>query len=120
MDSITAFCFAQSVDAIDAPNYAAPIIQAMEASLPTFIVFKHFPLLRNLIFSLPPWLAIKASPRTAGLTQLQVLLGKQVQEVTTNPKILKDAPHAIIYHRLLDQKVVPHPMRPACTKKRKR
>src|SRR5204862_2904866 len=53
MDTITAFCFARSVHALDAPNFVAPIIEAMEASLPTFVLFKHFPLFRTTIFSLP-------------------------------------------------------------------
>jgi cytochrome P450 len=102
IDTITAFCFAKSVNAIDEPEFAAPIVVAMDNSLPTFHLFKHFPPFRKTILSLPPWLAIKASPETAGLTHLQVILGKQVQEVMANPDSLKDAPHPIIYHRLLD------------------
>lgn len=102
MDTITGFCFARSVNAIEVPGYNAPIIEAMEAAGPAFITFKHLPLLRKLIFSLPPNIAIKASPETAGLTRLQVILKKQVDEVSANPEILKDAPHPIIYHRLLD------------------
>jgi cytochrome P450 len=102
IDNITAFCFGLSVDAIEAPEFAAPIVEAMDNSLPTFHLFKHIPPFRKLIFSLPPWLAIKASPETAGLTNLQVILGKQVKDVMANPESLKDAEHPTIYHRLLD------------------
>lgn len=102
VDNITNFCFSKSVHAIDEPDFAAPIVEAMDHSLPTFLLFKHFPLFRKTIFSLPPWLAIKASPETAGLTNLQVILGEQVKEVTANPEILKDTPYPTIYHRLLD------------------
>jgi cytochrome P450 len=102
IDTITTFCFAKSVNAMDEPDFAAPIVEAMDHSLPTFHLFKHFPLFRKTIFSLPPWLAIKASPETAGLTHLQVILGKQVKDVIANPDSLKEAPHQIIYHRLLD------------------
>ncbi|KIY03562.1 uncharacterized protein Z520_00253 [Fonsecaea multimorphosa CBS 102226] len=102
MDTITSFCFAKSVNAIDVPGYNAPIIEAMEASGPAFIQFKHLPLFRKFVFSLPPNMAIKASPETAGLTRLQVILRNQVDEVTANPSILEEAPHQIIYHRLLD------------------
>ncbi|KAH7383046.1 putative P450 monooxygenase [Cadophora sp. MPI-SDFR-AT-0126] len=112
VDTIIDFCFAKSVHAMDEPDFKAPIVEAMDASLPTFHLFKHFPLFRKTIFSLPPWLAIKASPETAGLTHLQVILGKQVQEVTTNPASLQDTPHPTIYHRLLDpdsQKGAPIP-----------
>ncbi|OAP63259.1 hypothetical protein AYL99_02486 [Fonsecaea erecta] len=102
MDTITSFCFAKSVNAIDVPGYNAPIIEAMEASGPAFIQFKHLALFRKFVFSLPPNIAIKASPETAGLTRLQVILRNQVDEVTANPGVLKEAPHPIIYHRLLD------------------
>lgn len=97
---------------MDEPDFKAPIVQAMDASLPTFHLFKHFPLFRKTIFSLPPSLAIKASPETAGLTHLQVILGKQVKDVIANPASLQDTQHPTIYHRLLDpesQKGAPVP-----------
>lgn len=102
IDTITAYCFAKSVDAINEPAWQAPIVVAMDNSLPTFHLFKHFPLIRKLIFSLPPWLAIKASPETAGLTHLQVILGEQVRDVSRHPERLASSPHTTIYHRLLD------------------
>jgi cytochrome P450 len=102
IDTITAYCFAKSVDAINEPAWQAPIVVAMDNSLPTFHLFKHFPLFRKLIFSLPPWLAIKASPETAGLTHLQVILGEQVRDVSRHPERLASSPHTTIYHRLLD------------------
>lgn len=102
VDTIVDFCFAQSVNAIDEPDFKAPIVEAMDASLPTFHIFKHFPFFRKIIFSLPPWLAIKASPKTTGLTHLQVILGKQVRDVTSDPASLQDTPHPTIYHRLLN------------------
>src|SRR5882757_6264779 len=86
IDTITNFCFSKSVYALDEPEFAAPIVVAMDASLPTFHLFKHFPLFRQTILGLPPWLAIKASPETAGLTNLQVILGEQVREVSSNPE----------------------------------
>jgi Cytochrome P450 len=103
MDTITSFCFAKSVDALGEPDFKAPIIEAMEASLPAFVLFKHFSLIRKAVFNMPPWLSIRVSPQTAGLVQLQQILGRQVNEVVKNPESLKDAPHPIIYHKLLDK-----------------
>jgi hypothetical protein len=34
-------CFGNAVDAINALNYEAPIIKAMDSSLPIFVGFKH-------------------------------------------------------------------------------
>lgn len=104
MDTITSFCFAKSVDAISEPDFKAPIIEAMEASLPAFVIFKHFSLIRKAVFNMPPWLSVITSPQTAGLIHLQQLLGSQVMEVLSNPSSLQDAPHRIIYHELLDPK----------------
>lgn len=101
MDTITSFCFAKSVDALAEPDFKAPIIEAMEASLPAFILFKHFSLIRRAVFGLPPWLSVIVSPQTAGLIHLQQLLGAQVTDVVNNPESLRGAPHRIIYHELL-------------------
>lgn len=76
----------------------------MEASLPAFVLFKHFSLIRKAVFGMPPWLSIITSPQTAGLVQLQQLLGAQVAEVVKNPDSLQDLPHRIIYHELLSTK----------------
>ena len=82
VDAVTTFCFDKLVNAMDAPEFKAPNVEAMDNSLPIFHLFKRFPLFRKTIFSLPPWLATKTSPETAGLTNLQVILGQQVKEVT--------------------------------------
>lgn len=76
----------------------------MEASLPTTITFRHFPLLRQLVHSLPTWVSILLSPATTGLVRLRTLLGRQVNQVIDNPKSLDDSPHETVYHRLLDKK----------------
>jgi len=101
MDTITSFCFAKSVNALDEPDFKAPIIEAMEASLPAFILFKHFSFIRKAVFGMPAWLSVITSPQTAGLIRLQQLLGAQVAEVMNNPDSLHNAPHRIIYHELL-------------------
>lgn len=101
LDTITSFCFAKSVDALGEPDFKAPIIEAMEASLPASIVFKHFSMIRKVVFAMPPWLSALTIPKMAGLTRLQQLLGAQVKEVTSNPYSLLEAPHKIIYNELL-------------------
>jgi hypothetical protein len=101
IDAITSFCFAQSVKAINAPNFAAPLVEAMEAGLPQYMIVMHFPLLRKAVFSLPPWLAIRVVPSMARLFNFRAMLGTQVEEVLANAESLKDQPHPIIYHRFL-------------------
>ncbi|KAJ5046622.1 uncharacterized protein L3040_003860 [Drepanopeziza brunnea f. sp. 'multigermtubi'] len=102
VDTVQEFCFGKSVHAMEEADFRAPLVTAMDAALPTFFIFKNFPLFRKTLLSLPPWLAVRASPKTAGLIHLQEIIGKQVRDVVSDPSSLQDAPHPTIYHRLLD------------------
>ncbi|KAH9828202.1 benzoate 4-monooxygenase Cytochrome-P450 like protein [Teratosphaeria destructans] len=102
LDTIMEYCFAQDVKATEAPDFQSPIVVAMDASLPSFIVFRHFSLVRKLVFSFPGWLTKASNPVLAGLVDMQELLGAQVTRVVRDPSVLEKSPHPIIYHRLLD------------------
>jgi hypothetical protein len=71
MDVITTFCFGKPIYAVDAPEFQAPIVMAMDASLPVFLGFKYSNLLKNMILKCPPKLSKIVSPATAGLVDLQ-------------------------------------------------
>jgi hypothetical protein len=105
MDTITSFCFAKSVNALAEPGFKAPIIEAIEALLPAFVLFKYFSLICRAVFSMLLWLSVIVSPQTAGLINLQRVLGAQVTEVANNPGSLRDMLHRIIYHELLSPEV---------------
>ncbi|KAJ9663462.1 hypothetical protein H2201_005670 [Coniosporium apollinis] len=106
MDVITYLCFGASVDAIEAPDFKAPIIEAMDASLPVFVRFKHAEWYKNMIMNCPPNISRVVSPETAGLVDLQQILKKQISNLTENPENLAHLPHQMtIYHRLLDKEV---------------
>jgi hypothetical protein len=64
-------CFGNTVNAIDAPGYEAPIIKAMDASLPVFVGFKHSSLLKGAIMNCPPNISRVVSPATSGFVDLQ-------------------------------------------------
>src|SRR5947207_14034877 len=84
VDTITAFCFAKSVNAMDEPDFAAPIVEAMDNSLPTFHLLNNFPPFSTLIFTLPRWSGIKSEPEAAVLTNFEVVLDNSVKEVKAN------------------------------------
>ena len=103
MDVITSLSFGNSVDAVHAPDHRAPIILAMDASLPVFVRFKHAAWYRAMIMNCPPRLSRIISPETAGLVDLQQLLKAQIASVTQDPDALRALPHnTTIYHQLLD------------------
>ncbi|RVX69702.1 hypothetical protein B0A52_06346 [Exophiala mesophila] len=108
IDIITYLCFGNSVDAINAPNHEAPIILAMDASLPVFVRFKHSSMYKNMIINCPPDISRVVSPATSGLVDLQQVLKKQIQDITSDPDNLKQLPHSTtIYHELLKPELYP-------------
>lgn len=71
MDIICTFCFGKPIHAVDEPEFKAPIVIAMDASLPVFIRFKYSDLYKNMIMKCPPKISKIISPSTAGLVDLQ-------------------------------------------------
>lgn len=71
MDVITYLCFGQDIDAANEPDFKAPLITAMSDGAGIIIYFKHFPLFRKLITSIPPENAIKSNPQIAGMIRMQ-------------------------------------------------
>jgi cytochrome P450 len=104
MDIITYLCFGSSVDAINAPGFQAPIIEAMDASLPVFVRFKHSEMYKNMIMNCPPKLSKILSPATSGLVDMQQMIKAQIRDLTEHPEKLKHLPHNMtIYHQLMDK-----------------
>jgi hypothetical protein len=104
MDIITYLCFGSSVDAINAPGFQAPIIEAMDASLPVFVRFKHSELFKNMIMNCPPNLSKIVSPATRGLVDMQQMIRSQIQDLSQHPEKLDYLPHSMtIYHQLMDK-----------------
>ncbi|KAF2870344.1 cytochrome P450 monooxygenase-like protein [Massariosphaeria phaeospora] len=103
MDVITVFCFGKPIHAVDAPDFKAPILLAMDAASVVFLRFKYSDLFKNIITKCPPKLSKIISPATAGLVDLQQLLRRQINDLTDDPEKLKFLPHNMtIYHRLMD------------------
>ncbi|KAI9865057.1 MAG: hypothetical protein M1830_006062, partial [Pleopsidium flavum] len=103
MDVITCLCFGQSIDAVDEPDFKAPLVEAMHISTLIFPFFKHFDLYRKMIMSCPPRISVALSPETAGLIRMQQLLKRQIASHVSNPESLAHLPHSTtIYHLLLN------------------
>ena len=85
MDVITYLCFGQDIDAADAPDFQQPLIKAMSDGIEIITYFKHFPIFRKLIASIPPEQAIKSNPQITGLIQMQQVSYPLAQEGSINP-----------------------------------
>lgn len=77
----------------------------MDASLPGFVMFRHFEIVRKMVLCMPGWLTRLTNPALRGLVDLQELLEAQVNEVVRNPASLQKTSHATIYHRLMDHDI---------------
>jgi hypothetical protein len=71
MDVITYLCFGQSGNAVDEPDFHDPLVEAMHNSTTLVPVFFHFKLIRKLIMDMPPEMAKRSAPETAGLINMQ-------------------------------------------------
>jgi cytochrome P450 len=71
MDMIMTLCFGKSIHAVDAEEFKAPIVVAMDASSQIFLRFKYSDVYKNMIMNCPPKLSKILSPATAGLVDLQ-------------------------------------------------
>jgi cytochrome P450 len=115
MDMIMTLCFGKSIHAVDAPDFKAPIVVAMDASSPVFLRFKYSDVYKNMILKCPPKISRILSPMTSGLVDLNQLLKRQINDLSDDPEKLKLLPHNnTIYHRLMDaeayrNKTVPSP-----------
>ncbi|KAF5854193.1 hypothetical protein GGP41_006990 [Bipolaris sorokiniana] len=103
VDVITTLCFGNPIHAVDAPDFNAPIVVALDASTPVSLYFKYSDLFKNFILKCPPKLSRILSPLTAGLIDLNQLLMQQINDLTNDPEKLKLLPHNMtVFHRLMD------------------
>ncbi|KAK0185463.1 cytochrome P450 [Armillaria mellea] len=106
MDIITAYCYAQSFDALHSPGFAHSMLLGMEAITATMTAVRHFPLLRFMHY-LPEGVTRMMNPDAVGFFSLQKVLGKQIDKILADPGVLETV-HDTIYHRLLaDDRDVP-------------
>ena len=125
LDTITSFCFARNVGATNAPGFRDPIERAMDVALPLTAIFKHFPIVQNILSALPPDVAVFLNPELSGFVNLRKVrsrlfsgawngklrggqaLDVQVHDVLHNPDALAHAPHKTVYHAFLAHEPVP-------------
>ncbi|KAI0047689.1 putative P450 monooxygenase [Auriscalpium vulgare] len=116
MDIITSFCFAQSADATNVPDFNSELVHATEEMLPTLTLGTHFQAFVWFIRYTPQWVALRmGSPVIAALFRLQNRLTEQIDDILRNPSSLENALHPIIYHELLSPEA--HKGRPLPSKR---
>lgn len=100
------FTFGNCINALDAPAFSDPLILAMDASLRMLPFMKNFPMIRDLIFAVPPGLVVRLIPNAQKLAprlyQVRDLVQQQLQVVLNCPSKLNNVPHETLFHRMPD------------------
>ncbi|KAF9063652.1 cytochrome P450 [Rhodocollybia butyracea] len=108
MDVITSYCFAESVNTLDAPGFDHPFNQNVADSFRVFWDLQHF-------FSLIPLFIVNHLPRKlaiflplfGGYLDLKSAFENQVDDILRDPSKLTSVDHDTIYRHLLDEGPLP-------------
>ncbi|OAA69792.1 Cytochrome P450 [Cordyceps fumosorosea ARSEF 2679] len=106
LDTMMCFTFGSCVGALDAPRFRDPLILAMDTSLRMLPLLKNVPLVRHLIFAVPPALAMRLIPNASRLAprlyQVRALIQHQLHVVLSCPSKLDAVSHHTLFHHMLD------------------
>jgi hypothetical protein len=80
MDILTYLCYGNSINAMDEPEFKAPLVEAMHTVTPLAPMLQHFWLYKYMIQNMPPNISVKLSPETAGLVRMQEVCSSNNQE----------------------------------------
>ncbi|BDD59948.1 hypothetical protein MPDQ_000759 [Monascus purpureus] len=106
LDTIMGFTFGNCLHALAAPDFRDPLILAMDSSLSAIPLLRNFPLLRKMVFSIPPHLVTHFLPDSKALGpriyQVRTMIQSELAKVLRDPRKLDEAPHQTIFHRMLN------------------
>ncbi|KAF8421195.1 cytochrome P450 [Tirmania nivea] len=109
MDAVMSVCLGESLNTLEDPKFRHPVIEFMEQSLPLLWVFKHIPIIRVMMLSIPD--GVSARMGTHGILLLKkkldaFLAGLEDLDATQNTRKhgfnTDFGSKEIIFHRLLD------------------
>ncbi|KAL5610625.1 hypothetical protein FOBRF1_006742 [Fusarium oxysporum] len=80
-DVMTKICLGISFKTLEAPGYKSPLIIAMDENLRIFVPMKTFPILRRLMYSLPPSL----TPGEEVLADYETMVDNHVNRAIKDP-----------------------------------
>ncbi|KAF9459675.1 cytochrome P450 [Collybia nuda] len=101
LDIITSYCFAQSFDTLDEPDFRHPLPIAISSAITVIWTLKYFPFLKFISDHAPNWLAVWLLPVTKGYFDIFDQLSHYLDGILANPETLEAAGHETIYHHLL-------------------
>ncbi|KIK66348.1 hypothetical protein GYMLUDRAFT_218479 [Collybiopsis luxurians FD-317 M1] len=104
IDIIMSYCFAESPNTLDYPDFTHPLVRDVEKLFSVFWIQKNFPWIVSLLNNGPEKLLLKLLPQYQGYAQLRGRLARQIDNILSNPDILEAAGHETVYRHLLEPK----------------
>ncbi|KIK53192.1 hypothetical protein GYMLUDRAFT_179261 [Collybiopsis luxurians FD-317 M1] len=104
-DIITSYCFAESVNTLDTPNFSHPLLVGVQEVIKGLWVQRYFPFINRFAISLPKTILLWLLPAFKGFVEMQEGFERQIGELRRDfPEGFKKVDHETIYHHLLEPK----------------
>ncbi|KAJ7656544.1 cytochrome P450 [Mycena rosella] len=101
MDIITNYCFADSFDALDAPDFRHPILVGLQTGITSSWILKYMPWMLHAIESAPDWMVDRLPREHQFFRDLRRFSSTQIDGYTVDPTLLDRADQPTIFHQLM-------------------
>ncbi|KAF9077862.1 cytochrome P450 [Rhodocollybia butyracea] len=108
---ITSYCFAESANTLDSPDFFHPILQGMKQAFTKVWLPYDFPFLVTFALNAPQKLILWLLPEFKGYLKMKVGFEHQISSLIRNPDTLSMVEHETIFHHLLEPEDQERPSR---------
>ncbi|KAF9056860.1 cytochrome P450, partial [Rhodocollybia butyracea] len=103
-DIITSYCFAESANVLDSPNFAHPILQGVKQAITKIWLQIYFPFFVTFALNAPQKLILWLLPEFEGYLTMKASFERQISSLIKNPDALSMVEHETVFHHLLEPK----------------
>ncbi|KAF5387489.1 hypothetical protein D9757_006551 [Collybiopsis confluens] len=104
IDLITSYCFAESTNVLEVPNFAHYIMPVLQLIFTNVWSQRHFPLISSLANSAPQKLVLWLFPDFRVYAELTGRYERQINRIMKDPDSASTAEHKTVFHHLLDSR----------------
>jgi hypothetical protein len=110
LDIITEYLFGHCQNNVDYPDFEAPLLIAIQTSVPMSWLLKSFPFIVRVLPFLPRWLAPSLHGQSRAFCSLQEFLVSSLDRSRKEAKAFSGLDHLAICHHLLEPLCCPPPV----------
>ncbi|KIK58188.1 hypothetical protein GYMLUDRAFT_228085 [Collybiopsis luxurians FD-317 M1] len=102
LDIITSYCFAESTDSLEVPNFAHETIPSRQRVIKNAWFQRHFPFIYSLADRVPKEFILWFFPEFRIYLDLTTRYDRQIDRIMKDPDSASNAEHRTVFHSLLD------------------